>query len=226
MSWIKCVAGTGSEGWDARNNGLVNWSEVALYFEKDEDFFRSMRREKFNFVFSFHDNKFQAVKDFMDYVWTLTHNVDQIAIELKEYGYKASFFSTWLFKNDYTTYDTMFYWWVKDSAYRGLHYNLDDYTIFDIRLIKKDGTLQNVLKGYEVFKDKIIFENYDTTKVYITKDRKNRMVPRSELSKYEETGWVLGRYQKQVTCPHCGKVGSGANMGRYHFDNCKTIKGM
>lgn len=25
----------------------------------------------------------------------------------------------------------------------------------------------------------------------------------------------------EVTCPHCGKVGSGPNMSRYHFDNCK-----
>jgi hypothetical protein len=27
----------------------------------------------------------------------------------------------------------------------------------------------------------------------------------------------------QVTCPHCGKVGSNRIMPRYHFDNCKEI---
>lgn len=26
---------------------------------------------------------------------------------------------------------------------------------------------------------------------------------------------------KQVTCPHCNKIGGGGNMTRYHFDNCK-----
>jgi hypothetical protein len=28
----------------------------------------------------------------------------------------------------------------------------------------------------------------------------------------------------EVVCPHCGKVGSGPNMTRYHFDNCKEKK--
>ena len=26
-------------------------------------------------------------------------------------------------------------------------------------------------------------------------------------------------------CPHCGKIGKGPNMTRYHFDNCKLING-
>lgn len=32
----------------------------------------------------------------------------------------------------------------------------------------------------------------------------------------------LGHDYPDVTCPHCGKVGSGGNMKRYHFDNCKS----
>lgn len=28
---------------------------------------------------------------------------------------------------------------------------------------------------------------------------------------------------KQVTCPHCGLVGKGPNMTRYHFDKCKLL---
>ena len=32
------------------------------------------------------------------------------------------------------------------------------------------------------------------------------------------------RIMKQVECPHCAKTGSGGNMTRYHFDNCKEIK--
>lgn len=27
---------------------------------------------------------------------------------------------------------------------------------------------------------------------------------------------------KEVVCPHCGKIGKGPNMTRYHFENCKT----
>lgn len=29
--------------------------------------------------------------------------------------------------------------------------------------------------------------------------------------------------QETVICPHCNKSGGGANMKRYHFDNCKAI---
>jgi hypothetical protein len=29
------------------------------------------------------------------------------------------------------------------------------------------------------------------------------------------------RIQKEYMCPHCGKVGRGNGMLRYHFDNCK-----
>lgn len=37
---------------------------------------------------------------------------------------------------------------------------------------------------------------------------------------------ALGRGKKYnmrvVECPHCGKIGKGGNMSRFHFDNCKT----
>jgi len=28
---------------------------------------------------------------------------------------------------------------------------------------------------------------------------------------------------KELTCPHCSKVGRGPNMSRYHFSNCKGL---
>lgn len=31
-----------------------------------------------------------------------------------------------------------------------------------------------------------------------------------------------GQPRKQLTCPHCGKVGGEGNMQRWHFDNCKS----
>jgi len=30
--------------------------------------------------------------------------------------------------------------------------------------------------------------------------------------------------KETFTCPHCGKVGSGGSMTRWHFDNCKELK--
>jgi hypothetical protein len=29
---------------------------------------------------------------------------------------------------------------------------------------------------------------------------------------------------KQKECPHCGLIGGGGNMKRYHFDNCKSLQ--
>jgi hypothetical protein len=43
-------------------------------------------------------------------------------------------------------------------------------------------------------------------------------------------GFVVGRMsfkhkqpKPKRTCPHCSKIGAGANMDRYHFDNCKSL---
>lgn len=33
---------------------------------------------------------------------------------------------------------------------------------------------------------------------------------------------IRGKKYDTVKCPHCGKEGSGGNMTRYHFDNCKA----
>jgi len=32
---------------------------------------------------------------------------------------------------------------------------------------------------------------------------------------------MYGKKLTKITCPHCGKVGAGGAMSRYHFDNCK-----
>lgn len=39
--------------------------------------------------------------------------------------------------------------------------------------------------------------------------------PRSEEGKANMRG-----PREKKTCPHCGVIGAGGNMGRYHFDNC------
>ena len=56
--------------------------------------------------------------------------------------------------------------------------------------------------------------------------------PRSNEFKAHMSNILTGRsYGKNIkhvllekTCPHCNKIGSGPNMTRYHFDNCKMIK--
>jgi hypothetical protein len=35
-----------------------------------------------------------------------------------------------------------------------------------------------------------------------------------------------GKKFKKIHCPHCGKIGGGPNMNRYHFDNCSQLDPM
>ncbi len=44
--------------------------------------------------------------------------------------------------------------------------------------------------------------------------------PHSEESK-KKMREVKKMRSPERTCPHCGKLGAGSNMRRYHFDNCK-----
>ena len=38
----------------------------------------------------------------------------------------------------------------------------------------------------------------------------------------EKTMLAMRGPRKQKTCPHCGLIGAGGNMSRYHFNNCKA----
>ena len=33
-----------------------------------------------------------------------------------------------------------------------------------------------------------------------------------------------GISKSKIKCPHCDKIGAPANMSRWHFDNCRTVK--
>lgn len=48
---------------------------------------------------------------------------------------------------------------------------------------------------------------------------KNRKLTEEHKRKISESGRGLKR--KTIICPHCGKIGSIANMKRWHFENCK-----
>ena len=48
---------------------------------------------------------------------------------------------------------------------------------------------------------------------------------RTGIKRPEHSEWMKGRtwHCAEKICPHCGKLGRGGNMQRYHFDNCKEI---
>jgi len=51
---------------------------------------------------------------------------------------------------------------------------------------------------------------------------KNLSVSHKAAISKAQTGKTLIR--KERTCPHCGKVGKGGNMARYHFKNCHLLR--
>ena len=48
--------------------------------------------------------------------------------------------------------------------------------------------------------------------------------PHSAETKQKMSDAKKGKTHKLVTCPHCGLVGRGGNMTRYHFEHCKTLE--
>ena len=51
--------------------------------------------------------------------------------------------------------------------------------------------------------------------------QKMRMRTHSEENKQKMSVAQIGRVLLKQTCPHCGKLGGGNVIHRYHFDNCK-----
>lgn len=50
----------------------------------------------------------------------------------------------------------------------------------------------------------------------------NKGVPMSAEQKKKLSIKQKGKQFEKKTCPHCGTVGGGPNMSRFHFDNCKN----
>lgn len=46
-------------------------------------------------------------------------------------------------------------------------------------------------------------------------------IPKSDNTRKKMSDARTGYKYKELTCPYCGKIGSGPNMTRYHFDKCK-----
>lgn len=67
---------------------------------------------------------------------------------------------------------------------------------------------------------------------YGKKHNKETLAKMSESIKANPTKYWLGKkfseehlekLRIQKTCPHCGKIGRGSAMNRYHFDNCRSV---
>jgi len=59
----------------------------------------------------------------------------------------------------------------------------------------------------------------DITRMRISKSNMGKKMSAEAINNYKKSR--IGMKYKSSKCPHCGKVGGGGNMLRYHFDNCK-----
>jgi group I intron endonuclease len=62
----------------------------------------------------------------------------------------------------------------------------------------------------------------EAAKIKIGNSSRGRKFSESQIEKIRIKAKRKGRKMKNVTCHFCGKNGSGGNMTRYHFDNCKN----
>jgi len=59
----------------------------------------------------------------------------------------------------------------------------------------------------------------EETKKKISESNTGKKMSEDAINNYKKSR--IGMKYKESECPHCGKVGGGGNMMRYHFDNCK-----
>lgn len=65
------------------------------------------------------------------------------------------------------------------------------------------------------------YTHTDEARATMSKAGKGRTV--SDETRARTSAALLGIPKPKTTCPHCHKIGGGANnMNRWHFDNCKT----
>ena len=69
-------------------------------------------------------------------------------------------------------------------------------------------------------KGKIRGEHSEETRKKISNANKGRIM--SEQAKQKLISSKTGMKYKESVCPYCNKKGSGGNMKRYHFENCKN----
>jgi len=106
--------------------------------------------------------------------------------------------------------------------------------------IAKKGKKDSEITKFKKSESAKIFQNLESTKKLkseslkkVQKEVQNR--PEVKLKKSESGKISQNRVETKIKkslalkgkvsrCPHCSKVGGVANMTRYHFNNCKTLK--
>ena len=63
-------------------------------------------------------------------------------------------------------------------------------------------------------------QHSEETKLIISKTHTGKIPWNKGLIMTEDYSGKI-RVLKEVICPHCGLMGKGGNMTRYHFENCK-----
>lgn len=80
-----------------------------------------------------------------------------------------------------------------------------------------DPRLHNELTGINKDMIPVKLQNGTNARLHKSDSRIIRENLKSHLNEYKYA---------EITCPNCSKIGSGPNMTRYHFDNCKQLTGI
>lgn len=100
--------------------------------------------------------------------------------------------------------------------------------------LRKDGTIQTANKGQKTSPEAIAKRvesrkrNNKPNKNLGRKAgpdrpevRENKRLAAIKRCETKDMGLTRGLTYEKHECPHCGKIGGGGNMIRYHYDNCK-----
>jgi hypothetical protein len=92
--------------------------------------------------------------------------------------------------------------------------------------MQKAAVLREINKKIAGYKDSDETRNKKSIASTRTYSQKIKDASSARQKEYFKThpGYLLGKKQPTLTCPHCGKTGGAGPMTRFHFDNCKQRK--
>lgn len=96
---------------------------------------------------------------------------------------------------------------------------------FEIKIRKGDRVPRDFIKGRLPKTSQKVSEIRKANGIRNATNGKVNIQVRTALGETLPGGfeWGMTIVRSTKICPHCGKEGGASNMGRYHFDNCKSI---